>query len=341
MKDCNMEEKNKKEVNNTDSKELDRYERIVNRAHKEISGVRYVYMFLAGVLGTIFVVGMGIATFIGFSTVGDIKSRVEERVNRLEKRVEERIEEQFAQKNIQKLVEEKASERIDNVADKLIGEKINEKVTPLISEVENKIEDMQSRLVATEEKVNQIITTSDKRLKVLEEDTEKNLKATKVQSEFLLTVLRAQSGDKESWLYLAQIADNQKGTELGKFAAVASQRIYDDYFKTTIVNRNYYKPNISNNEVVEKLKGDLPSERKTAVYTIEKRSMYDQIPILIAMMPREENLDVLSEIYRVLNELLKTNIKMTTNINKDASRFENEWEAKKKQLEEIKGDSQP
>ena len=71
-----------------------------------------------------------------------------------------------------------------------------------------------------------------------------------------------------------------------------------------------------------------------AVYTIKKRTMYNQIPTLISMIPIEENLDVLAEINRVLNELLGTDINIMDD--KRALRFEEAWENKKKQLEETK-----
>jgi len=332
-----MEDKSKKEeLNKEDNKEIDHYVNIVDRAHEEIAGVRHVYMWLAGVLGFIFVVGMGIATFITYSTIGDIKSSVEERVSKLEKRVEERIEEQFNQNNIRKLVEDKAIERIDKVADKLIGEKIDEKATPLIRDVEIQVRDLQSRLVAIEEKINQTMADSEKKLGALERETEKNLKAMEIESKFLLTVLRAQNGDKESWLKLFQIAEKEQGTERGKFAADAAKRIYDDFFKMGFRRSMHYLPSVSDSEVVENLKNNWPHKRKTAVSTIKERSMYDQIPVLISMVPLEENLDVLSEIYIALNGLLGTDIKLT-DVDK-ALRFKEAWEAKKKQLEETKGD---
>ena len=324
----------KEEVNKGDNREIERYEKIVDRANKEIAGVRYVYIWLAGILGIIFVVGMGVATFITYSTLGAITSSVEERVSKLEKRVEERIEEQFDQNNIRKLVEDKAIERIDKVADKLIGQKIDEKVTPLIRDVDIQTRDLQSRLVAIEEKINQIMADSEKKLSALEGETEKNLKAMQIESKFLLTVLRAQNGDKESWLKLLQIAEKEQGTELGEFAADAVKRIYDDFFKTGFRESMHYLPSVSDSEVVENLKNNLSHKRKTAVYTIKKRLMYDQIPVLISMVPLEENLDVLGEIYIVLNELLGTDIKITDD--KSALRFEEAWENKKKQLEETK-----
>lgn len=330
-----MKDKNKKEeVNKVDNREIERYEKIVDRANKEIAGVRYVYIWLAGILGIIFVVGMGVATFITYSTIGDIKSSVEERVSKLEKRVEERIEEQFDKNNIRKLVEDKAIERIDKVADKLIGQKIDEKVTPLIRDVDIQARDLQSRLVAIEEKINQIMADSEKKLSALEGKTEKNLKAMQIESKFLLTVLRAQNGDKESWLKLFQIAEKEQGTEQGEFAADAVKRIYDDFFKTGFRERMHYLPSVSDSKVVENLKNNLSHKRKTAVYTIKKRLMYDQIPVLISMVPLEKNLAVLGEIYIVLNELLGTDIKITDD--KSALRFEEAWENKKKQLEETK-----
>jgi len=419
----------KEEVNKVDVREIERYEKIVDRANKEIAGVREVYVWLASVLGIIFIVGMGVATFITYSTIGDIKSSVEER-----------IEEQFDQNNIRQLVEKKAEDRIDIVADTLIGQKINEKIDPLISnvsnqtsnlqnrlvasekkintimadseknlktlegetkrnlnaiqkidslisdvnnqtsnlqtrlvasekkintimadsekklkileaetkrnlnaiqkvdslisDVNNQTSSLQTRLVASEKKINTIMADSEKKLKALEEETEKNLKAMQIESKFLLTVLHAQNGDKQSWLELGQIAEKEKGTERGEFAVGAFRKIYDSFFKTGFRSSSYYLPIVSDSEVVEHLKDKWTHKRKMAVYTIKKRTMYNQIPTLISMMPIEENLDVLAEINRVLNELLGTDIKITDD--KSALRFEEAWENKKKQLEETK-----
>ena len=328
------EKSKKKEGNKPCNKELDCYEKIVDRAHKEIVGVRHVYMWLAGVLGFIFVVGMGIATFITYSTISDIQSSVEERVIQIEKRVEARIEEQFDQENIRELVENKAIERIDKVADKLIGKKIDEKITPLTRDVDNQVRDLHSRLITVDEKINQIMADTEKNLRTLEKETKKNLKAIQTESTFLLTVLRAQNGDKKSWLNLFQIAKEEQGTERGEFATGAFRRIYDDFFKTGFRKSMYYLPSISNSEVMANLKHKWPHKRKMAVYTITKRLMYDQVPVLIKMVPLEENLDVLSEIYKVLNELLGTDITLTIEADKDTQRFMKAWEAKKKQLEE-------
>ena len=263
------------------------------------------------------------------------RSNMQERLDELSLTVEQRVEEQFDKNNITTLVEDKARERIDAVADKLIGQKIDEKVTPLISDIDIQARELQGRLVAIEGKLNQITADSQKRLNSLEVETKENLEVIQTESEFLLTVLSAQNGDKRSWSKLVQVAEKEKGTKLGEFAANAAKRVYDDFFSAgPFVEHKYYPPTISDSDVVENLKNDWPHRRKTAVYTIKERSMYDEIPNLISMLSREGNLGVLGEIYAVLNELLGTDIKITDD--NGVVKFEEAWQTKKKQLEERK-----
>lgn len=334
-----MEDKSKKkELNKEDNKEIDRYEKIVERAHKEIQRVRLAYMSL--ITGLSILIAFG--GYLTYKSMGDVRNDTSSAIrnfrnelNELRKEVEVRVDKELGKKPIQNLIREGVSEQVDKVTDKIISERIDEKVTPLIKDVEIKVGDLQSQLVATEEKVNQIMADSEKKLRALEGETEKNLKAMQIESKFLLTLLRAQNGEKESWLKLVQIAEEEQETERVRFARDAVEGIYDNFFKTEFVRRKYVA-GVSDSSVVESLKHRSARRRKMAVYTVMVRSMHDQIPSLISMIALEENLDVLGEIFRVLNEWLGTNVRY---VDTNALRsFEEAWEVKKKELEETRGE---
>ena len=55
-------------------KEIDRYERIVERAHSEVQAVRSVYKWFAGLIGIISAVGIGAATFLTYNTLTDMRT---------------------------------------------------------------------------------------------------------------------------------------------------------------------------------------------------------------------------------------------------------------------------
>lgn len=52
---------------------LEQFEKIVDRAHKEIEGVRNVYIWLAGILGIILATGIGLATYLTYNNARDMR----------------------------------------------------------------------------------------------------------------------------------------------------------------------------------------------------------------------------------------------------------------------------
>ena len=347
------------------AREIDHYEKIIDRVDKEIQHVHRVYYLLAGILGLIMTAGIAAVTILTWNTLGDaresvrqetqeMKSSLEEEVGMLKQKAEEmksslekevgmlrqevqrRVEREFDKEEIQQLVREEAMERIDAVADQFIEKEIDKKVTPVISGVEKEMGVLDNALLTIQERLKHIVETTEKRVEGLEKETEETLNEMKTESEFLLTLLRAQHGEKESWVKLFQIAEKEQETERGRFAGDTARRIYDKFFIMQDARRRHYGDGVSDSSVVKSLKHRWSHRRKMAVYTVKERSMHDQIPALISMIELEENLDVLGVIFRVLNELLGTDLHYAdTNALRS---FEEAWEVKKKELEETRGE---
>ncbi len=145
MKDEQNKTEEKKEEG---QKEIDRYEKIVDRAQKEITGVRYIYMWLAAVLGIV-IAGGGYVTWSSFGSFRTemkadmeaeaklIKSRINLEVDILQRQVKSRIDEEFKKEKIQSLIEQKAKEHTEKAAQQYITEQINAVITPFKTEIQN------------------------------------------------------------------------------------------------------------------------------------------------------------------------------------------------------------
>lgn len=126
--------------------ELDRYERIVDRAHKEIEGVRTVYKWLFGCLTIIFVFGVTLAVIFIGKDLNAIKSRLNDEADTVSQLVKDRINEEFKQENIQSLVEEKAEARIEKITDQLISQQIKKIIDPQIAGIREEVKAQEEKL---------------------------------------------------------------------------------------------------------------------------------------------------------------------------------------------------
>jgi len=152
------------------------YQDIVDRAHAEVKGVREVYKWLSVALGIICSTGIGIAAYLTYSHIHEMKSdmrlerddirkqmqnqidlmnakakqdyvslatdltsSVQKNVHDVEGKVNSRIDAEFNKDNIQNLVKNSAQEHIDRVADKLIAHQIDRKIAPKIEIVDKKL----------------------------------------------------------------------------------------------------------------------------------------------------------------------------------------------------------
>ncbi len=186
-----------------EAREIDRYQSIVDRAYKEIIGVRHVYIWLAGVLGLIIIAGITVISLIAWNTIGDMRSdlreeikiitsRLESEVDLVGRQVTNRIEEEFNKDKIHDTVQTTAKERIDAVADEFIGMKINDMVMPLVNSISKQIEDANNRLTALEDKYKTTIKLA-----------ENNLRKQEKITEYLIAFSDAQNGDRKAYDRLA------------------------------------------------------------------------------------------------------------------------------------------
>ncbi len=149
------------------------YQDIVDRAHKEIEGVRSVYKWLATLIVLLMAVGIGFA----YKSVGEFRAEIREDLKELKREVEKRVDEELSKETIQNLITNKVSERVDLTADKIIENQIQAKVEP-------KIKDAETRLNTIDEKL---------------EEVERIGTELKLKSEVIMTIIAAQNDDREAF----------------------------------------------------------------------------------------------------------------------------------------------
>jgi hypothetical protein len=247
--------------------------------------------------------------FLGYTSWNGIRKVQEELLNEAETRLQKQVAALYEEKNVDKMVAELVQQR----AEALIKEATKEQVQPIVAQLkEDQTESSQviAQMRAAQDNYAQIVELSD-------------------------LIIKAQNADKKSWMKLMTLAEREQTTERGKFARDAAKRIYDQFFTNEFYQSGFiYSPKVSNEAVVAALTHRWADKRKTAVYSIKHRLMYDQIPALIAMLPAEQNLDVLAEMFHTLNDLLSTNVQFgTSDIQK---RFSDAWEAKRTLLNQAK-----
>lgn len=176
---------------NANEPTLKHYKEIVDFAQKEIKGVREVYKWLIAIVGILFVVG----TWFTYKSVKDLKEEWSNTINEVGEKVTSRIDEEFKKDNIRKLVRDKAKERIDVVADKIISKNIGEKIQPTLDDLKDELDN-----------------------------------AKKI-SEFMMTVVKAQSDDRKSFEQL-EIWARDKNYSFSKEARDAKEHIRGQYVDT-------------------------------------------------------------------------------------------------------------
>jgi len=214
-----------------EDREIDRFQSIVDRANKEITGVRHVYIWLASILGLIIIAGITAISLTTWNTIGDMRSdlreetklitsRLEDEVDLVGRQVTSRIEEEFDKDNIHDLVQTAANERIDAVADQIISKNIIEEVNPLASQ----LRDLNDRIVVMDKKLEQIIEDSKQRLGALEKETHKELVALKEESQLVATIVRAENNDRRAFEQIRKW-HNDESFQFSAEATAAYQKI--------------------------------------------------------------------------------------------------------------------
>jgi hypothetical protein len=119
--------------NEEGTKDLDRYEKIVEFARKEIDHVHSVYKWLAWILG-IFIV---IATYLTWDSIRDMKNSIRSEVDIVQGQVNRKIDEQFKPEKITSLMGDKALEYTKNTAQLYIKNEVNDVIVPFKKEIQN------------------------------------------------------------------------------------------------------------------------------------------------------------------------------------------------------------
>lgn len=130
--------------NKEETKDLDRYDKIVECARKETDRVHSAYRWQAGSLGIIIATGITIATFLIGGSIRDVKndfrsmkSDIYADVNTFQRQVDNRIDEEFKTEKMQALIEKKAREYTEKAAQQYIKNEVNEMIAPFKYEMQN------------------------------------------------------------------------------------------------------------------------------------------------------------------------------------------------------------
>lgn len=154
----------------SEAKEIDRYERIVDRAHNEIESVRTVYKWLATILGIIIAVGLTLTTIMIGNTIEGMKKSISAELDFTKSMVINKIDEEFNNKNIKDLVIKQTKIRVDTVADELIGNHVENKINPRIKEVRTKLKALDDKTEVLREEFATLRNVLDDKTEVLREE---------------------------------------------------------------------------------------------------------------------------------------------------------------------------
>lgn len=116
-------------------------------------------------------------------------------------------------------------------------------------------------------------------------------------------IIYAEAGDRNAYTKLKEIESKDK--EEYKLAKMILLKLYNKYNSGMYSRRTFEKIHVSNSELKNLIKDSNVYIRETVIYTIERRKLYEYIPILIEFIDTEENLDVYAAVIRVLNSMFK------------------------------------
>ena len=151
--------------------DLERYDRLENKAEREIEKVRKQNTLFITIFGLL----VAFASFLFFSSISDVKDNIKEDIGLFKKQtelkteididklkekyedeiesikndIEKEIESEFQRDNIVALVERKARERIDLVADNFIDEQIEKRISERIRTTQNQLDYMKYKITET------------------------------------------------------------------------------------------------------------------------------------------------------------------------------------------------
>ena len=152
-----------------------------------------------------------------------LQQDLESEISRIRGEVTSRIDDEFKEENISFLVAQQAQTRIDQIADDLIEKQISERITPLKADLTSLISKSSAEVNAKLHELDQNLKQSREKeedLRTLLAEARTALNTVKEQSDFVLTVLAAQSDDRNAFDRLRQWAAD-KSFDLHKQAKAA------------------------------------------------------------------------------------------------------------------------
>jgi len=229
-------------------------------------------------------------------------------IKSLIKQSQQTIKEQISQLYKEKNVAQMLDKFIEKKGDDLIEEKIKKQIAPLLDNIREDQKEYLNMLVEFREKKKEY-----EEMSLLNE-----------------LITNAEIGDRESFEELKSIAYSPAH----KFSRLAFKIVWEITRKYNKQNfqRKHYTDEMADDEILQYLSAKDILKREIAVYTVGKRKLYDQITLLVLMIPNETNLDVLAALYRVLNELLEMDVSI---FHRDgADMFMKAWISKEEKLKE-------
>ena len=209
------------------------FREITRYAREKITWVRSAYKFAGALVAIVFVIGVAF-TYKSSSdfrnetrqetekltgqmlerlatTEASMRTKVDAQIAELSRTVQLRVEQEFRADNIQRLVETKARERIDATADALIKDSVSSRITPLRDEITvliNKIAEENKQKVALLDQRQDKSQKTEQELRELLDQARETLSQVRQQSDFVQTVLAAQSDDRKAYDQLCAWATN-------------------------------------------------------------------------------------------------------------------------------------
>jgi len=241
--------------------------------------------------------------FFGYTSYEGLRRLQEKIIEDAKRDFQKKVETLYKEANVSVMV----NTLIKKNAENMIKEKVAEEVSPIIADLKE------------DQNEYSIILNKFKK------------EQTKYAEITLLNELsiKAMNGDKNAFITLANLSVRLDSNH-SQLAKDTIRGTYEKYFGSRL-SYNYYKPIISDEEVIKNLDDENFMKRKRAVGTIRKRKMYKQIPNLISKIKTEPHLDVIGEIERTLNKLLEMDIH-TFDLEEAANAFMKTWESKKNEL---------
>jgi hypothetical protein len=198
--------------------------KVIGWAREEITWVRSAYKYAVSIIAVIIVVGL----YFSHKSIQDLKSdlrtegeqfqsrlttessllartlqkNLEDEIRNIRSEVSNRINEEFKQENISELVTQQAQLRIDTIADSIIEKQITDQINPLRKDLTTLIssttEKLQTKVAQLDSRLSQS-KNSEEKLRDLLAEVKKTTEEVKKQSDFVITVLAAQSDDREAF----------------------------------------------------------------------------------------------------------------------------------------------